>query len=547
MARGQRRTARRVIVVRDGWERVFSDAARSALEEQLPGWMAERRWFRSKTRPIQRATLYDTIPIGEAKAAYLAFVRVEFTDGEGEDYVLPLSFAAGAEGESLASARPEAVVARLRVGGGGIEGVLYDGVHDTRLTKALLDAVAHRRRLHGETGDIVSSSTAAYRRLAQGAALDPTVMGAEQSNTSIRYGDRLILKLYRRLDEGTSLDLEIGSFLTEHGFAHAPALAGAMEHDGRTLAVVNAFVINEGDAWSYTLDRVASFYDQVASSEAAAPVVRPTTAELLAQAAVGPSADALYRIGGYLSDTRLLGQRTAELHACLSSARADLEFAPEPFTLFYQRSLFQSMRNLVGQMWLALDRAQASLPESVRADAGRLLQQEDALLRRFRALVGTRIAANRIRTHGDFHLGQVLYTGSDFVITDFEGEPARALSERRLKRSALRDVAGMIRSFHYAAYAHFFETSGDVPRRQLTPGLAAWAEYWYLQVSAAYLGGYLAASRGTAYLPADPGAVEKILDAYLLEKAIYEVGYELNNRPAWLGIPVRGVLQLLGA
>jgi maltose alpha-D-glucosyltransferase/alpha-amylase len=544
---GAQAAPRPIIAVGGGWEKVFSDAARRALEEQLPRWMAGRRWFRSKTRPIRHATIYDTIPIGDAKAAYLAFVRVEFTDGDGEDYVLPMSFAAGAEGESLATARPEAVIARLRVGSGGIEGVLYDGVHDTRLTTALLDAVAHRRRLHGETGDIVSFTTPAYRRLAQGAALDPTVMGAEQSNTSIRYGDRLILKLYRRLDEGTSLDLEIGRFLTEHGFQHAPAVAGAMERDGRSLAVVNAFVVNEGDAWSYTLDRIASFYDHVASWETAAPAVLPTTAGLLARAAGGPSEDALYRIGGYLSDTRLLGQRTAELHACLSDARKDPQFAPEPFTLFYQRSLYQSMRNLIAQSWLALDRAQESLPESVRADTRRLLEQEDALLRRFRALVGNKIAANRIRTHGDFHLGQVLYTGSDFVITDFEGEPARALSERRLKRSALRDVAGMIRSFHYAAYAHFFETSGGVPRRQLTPGLSAWAEYWYLQVSAAYLGGYLAASRGTPYLPADPGAVEKLLDAYLLEKAVYEVGYELNNRPAWLGIPVRGVLHLLGA
>ena len=535
------------IAVHGGWEDIFGDDARAAFEEQLPRWIRQKRWFGSKARPVRYAALTDAVPLRPgATDGYLAFVRVEFTDGAGEDYALPLAYARGVEGERLAAEHPDAVIVRVRENG-GVEGVVFDGVHDPRLDAGLLDAVAHRRRLRGTTGDVVAYPTPAFRHLAAGTArLRPSVMGAEQSNTSIRFGDRLILKLYRRLEQGASLDLEIGRFLTERGFAHAAAVAGAIEHNGRTLAVVSQFVPNEGDAWSYTLDRVADYYDHVAALPGAAPAVQPTTAGLLARAAEGPAAEALERIGGYLSDARLLGQRTAGMHACLASAPQDPDFAPEPFTLAYQRSLYRSMRDLVGQAWLALERALPRLPDAVRPETERLLATKDALLRRFRGLVGRKIAATRIRTHGDYHLGQVLYTGKDFVITDFEGEPARALSERRLKRSALRDVCGMIRSFHYAALAQFFETGGGGRRRELTPGLRAWAGFWYFHVASAYLGGYLDSARDRVFLPAEPGAVEKLLDAYLLEKAVYEVGYELNNRPAWLGIPVQGVLHLLG-
>ena len=540
------RRRRRPIAVQTDWAELFRDGAREALEEQLPTFLAGRRWFRSKARAVRTASLTDQVAVPtEDGTSYLVFVRVEYTDGEAEEYVLPLAFAEGVQAERITGQHPDAIITRVKLGN-GLEGVVYDAVHDRAFAAALLDAVAHRRRLHAARGDVAATNTPVYRRLAgDGQPLEPAVMGAEQSNTSIRYGGRLILKLYRRLDEGTSLDLEIGRFLTERGFTHAPALAGSLEHAGRTVATVSEFVDNEGDAWSFTLDRLAAFLDAQAGSEP--PAVVATTAALLGRAAAGPAPEALERIGGYLSDAALLGKRTAEMHAALASAPDDPAFAPEPFTLFYQRSLYQSMRNLVGQTWLALNRGLHALPESLQPQVALLIADEEALLRRFRAIVGHRMPTMRIRTHGDYHLGQVLYTGNDFVITDFEGEPARPLSERRLKRSALRDVAGMVRSFHYAAYAHFFQRAAGAGRHALEPALTGWADFWYFHAAAAFLEGYLGAARGAVYLPADPGAVELLLDAYLLEKAVYEVGYELNNRPTWLGIPLRGVLHLLGA
>jgi trehalose synthase-fused probable maltokinase len=272
------------------------------------------------------------VHLGDANA-YLGFLRVEYTDGEGEDYVLPLAFAQGIECERLTAEQPQAVLARVKLQGGG-DGVVYDAVYNPRFGSALLDAVASRRRLHGAHGDIMASNTPVFRRLlGDGPAPEPTLLGAEQSNTSIRFGDRLILKLYRRLDEGTSLDLEIGEFLTEQGFEHAPAVAGAMEHNGRTVAIVNEFIVNEGDAWSYALDRITAFFDRVNSSETAAPVTLATTTALLAGAAKGPPPEAQEQLGGGDARRALLGAggpglRAGALHAVLPALALPVHAQP---------------------------------------------------------------------------------------------------------------------------------------------------------------------------------------------------------------------------
>jgi maltose alpha-D-glucosyltransferase/alpha-amylase len=241
-----------------------------------------------------------------------------------------------------------------------------------------------------------------------------------------------------------------------------------------------------------------------------------------------------------------LGRRTAELHLALASDPVDPNFAPEPFTAGYQRPLHQSMRNLTGRVLQLLRRRLKTLPEAAQAEAQQVLDFEPELFRRFHSLLDHKISALRTRTHGDYHLGQVLYTGKDFVIIDFEGEPARPLKERRLKRSPIQDVAGMLRSFHYAAYAAFFEqaASGLVqPQSQTT--LEMWSRFWHTWVSVAFLKTYLQVANGAPFLPQSPAELRILLDAYLLEKAVYELGYELNNRPGWVKIPLQGILQTL--
>jgi len=251
-------------------------------------------------------------------------------------------------------------------------------------------------------------------------------------------------------------------------------------------------------------------------------------------------------LGGFLETIRLLGHRTAELHLALASDAESADFAPEPFTTLYQRSTYQSMRNLTARVLETLRLARPGLPDATGVLADRLLARQDALGERFRALLGGRIDAARIRVHGDYHLGQVLFTGSDFVIVDFEGEPARSLGERRLKRSPLRDVAGMLRSFDYAAKGSLlhFTAEGTV-RPEDAPRLESWASLWRQWVASAFLRAYLHGVESAGLVPRNREQLETLLDVLLLEKATYELGYELNSRPDWAAIPLRSILELL--
>jgi maltose alpha-D-glucosyltransferase/alpha-amylase len=302
---------------------------------------------------------------------------------------------------------------------------------------------------------------------------------------------------------------------------------------------LHAYVPNEGDAWSYTLDELGAYYERALTlppedRDIGIPADHPL--ELL-DTAIPERAEQL--IGAYLGSARLLGRRTAELHLALASDPDDPAFAPEAFSALYQRSLYQSMRSLTGQVFGLLRRRTKDLPETVQ-----VLDLEDDIVVRFRSLTDEVIEATRIRCHGDYHLGQVLWTGKDFVIIDFEGEPARPLSERRIKRSPLRDVAGMIRSYHYAAYTPVY---GGRAHGHDPAVLMLWARLWYLCTSAAFLEEYLAATAGSFIVPQSRRQTRTLLDAYLLEKAVYEVGYEANNRPDWIKIPIQGILQLLEA
>lgn len=377
-------------------------------------------------------------------------------------------------------------------------------------------------------------------------------MKVEQSNTSVVFSNRLILKLFRQLEAGVNPDLEIGRFLTEKtSFTNISRVAGALEYSrkrGRpmSLAILQAFVPNEGDAWQYTLDSLERYLQQVLTH----PTVQvpPVPQKHLLSLLKEPPPLAKETIGPYFSSAQLLGQRTAELHVALASMPEDPEFAPEPFTAMYQTSLYQSLRSFTIRTLQLLRQRLKDLPETLREDAGVILDMEKAIVERYQLIRKQKISAMRIRCHGDYHLGQVLYTGKDFVIIDFEGEPARPLSERRLKRSPLRDVAGLIRSFHYAAHSALLHQAPLTPRPEDDlPVLQQWAQSWYVWVSTTFLKSYLDSVSQAHLLPENEEQLKILLDAYLLEKAVYEIGYELNNRPDRVNVPIQGILQLMGS
>jgi maltose alpha-D-glucosyltransferase / alpha-amylase len=445
------------------------------LRRVLPAYLAHQRWFGARTRKIKDVEIVDTVPIANA---VLKVAEVTYQTGEGETYALPLS------------------------SDGGGPGSVVDALQLPEFNHQLLEAIARRRRFRGRAGDVVTLPTPHLARLRSGDdELVPQLSSMEQTNNSVIFGERLILKLFRKVEDGIQPDLEMSRFLTEVGFPNIAVLAGAALYRrdrkrNAVLAMLQAYVPNQGDAWSHALN------------------------ELAADGSI---------VDRYRPYAALLGQRTAELHLALASRPDDPAFRPEPTLSGDARSAYQSVRALAGQVLPLVRQRLESLDEEAGGDAEVLLDSWERLHRRLRRLLDRPIAAQRIRCHGDYHLGQLLFTGGDFVIIDFEGEPSRPLRERRLKRWAMKDVAGMLRSFAYAG---------------LVSGSAE-GEGWSSAASEEFLRAYTDTAEGAPFLPRDAEERELLLDAMLIEKSLYELRYELDHRPDWVYIPLKGLVSLV--
>jgi maltose alpha-D-glucosyltransferase/alpha-amylase len=537
-----------VIEVDFGRESFFTAKILPRLEEILPGFLTRSRWFGGKARPLKQAKVMDLFSLEkESRQWAIALVRVDYLSGDGEMYALPMALSSEDASNRLLQEHPQAAVAKIKTRGKPGPLLLHDAVIDPAFGTALLEVLTRKRNIHARHGQMHGMTTRALRPLLAGdQPPPPVVMGTEQSNTSVRFGDRLVLKLIRKLSPGVNPDLEIGRLLTEKRFAHCAPTAGAIElrldpEEPMTVAILQGFVPNQGDAWSYALNRLESYFAATLGREL--PALPPSfPVSLLDEAPPGPAAEL---IGDFFDSARLLGRRTAEMHLCLASEERLPEFRPETFSKLYQRALYQSMRSLAGKALPLLRWQFNRLPEGLRPLAVWVMEHENELMNRFSELLESRISALRIRCHGDYHLGQVLFTGSDFVIIDFEGEPARPITERRIKRSALRDVAGMLRSFHYAAYAALVRRAKNGSSAGTTEVLERWAEFWQRWVGAEFLKSYLQEAAGGRFVPGSREELRVLLRALLLEKAVYELSYELNNRPDWVGIPLRGIRQLL--
>jgi maltose alpha-D-glucosyltransferase/alpha-amylase len=538
------------------WEQVLSRGAKSALERILPHYLQSCRWFGGKARKLRAVTLNDPVAVPvNSHEAQVAAIEVAYAEGEPESYLLPLMFLPAERAAELQQAFPQAVIARLRAkhNGDPVDGLLVDAIYDRGFGKALLDAISRRRTFKGRVTEFAALSSTGFRALrgSSHAPLEPAIIRKEQSNTSIVYGDRLILKIFRRLNEGVNPDLEIGRFLSEKtNFEHVPKLGGSLElhranRGPSTIGILQSWIRNEGDAWQYTLDHLADFF------ECYGALTGTQQAELYPPGGhvidfVGREVPGAVRgcIGAYLTSAALLGRRTAEFHVALASDPQDPNFAAEPFTPFYRRAAYQSMRTVADRALTALRDRVKQLPDEVRPEADRLLSLKNEIFNRFRSMVEQKMTGLRIRGHGDYHLGQVLFTGKDFVITDFEGEPGQPIGERRSKRSPMRDVASMLRSFNYAALTAL--RTRDF-RAEDAARMANAASCWGFWVSLVFLQDYVEVGRGGGFLPASKQELKTALDLYLLQKAVYELNYELNNRPEWVAVPIRGILQLMGA
>ena len=551
-ARPQIETPAAALEIAGAWEQVLSRGGKTGLEKILSSYLPSCRWFGGKARRVRSVTLTEAVALptdaGEAK---LTILEVAYGEGAPESYLLPLAFVTAEGAAEIQQSFPQAVIARLKARQPGrvTEGLLIDALYEREFQKSLFGAIARRRSFQGKSAEVLAAPSKHFRSLRgePQTFLEPALVRRDQSNTSIVYGDRLVLKIFRRLQEGLNPELEIGRFLTEDAsFEHVPTLAGSLElrrggKGASTLGILQSWVRNEGDAWRYTLDHLGDYFEAAAMAQATADLAPPAghVVDLLER---DPPHTFREAAGAYLASAALLGRRTGEMHVALASDRDHPDFAAESFTPFYRRAVYQSMRTLADRALAALRDQIKRLPEASRADAERVLAAKNEIISRFQFILEQKITAMRIRGHGDYHLGQVLFTGKDFVITDFEGEPAQPIGERRSKRSPLRDVAGMLRSFQYAALTAV--RSGDFRPEDL-PRLTAAANGWVFWVSTIFLSNYLNTARSGAFLPASKPELKGLLDLFLLQKAIYELDYELNNRPAWAGVPLRGILEIL--
>jgi trehalose synthase-fused probable maltokinase len=337
----------------------------------------------------------------------------------------------------------------------------------------------------------------------------------------------------------------MGRVLTQRGFRHAPALGGWMDYRtkrGRaSAAVLQEYVDNRGDAFDIARSAVEAYLESAVGLGVEPPTVDRTVGAIIARSRQASDAGAQAElVGSFIASAELLGQRTGELHRVLARQTDDPAFSPEPLTQFHQRALYQSVRASTGHALRQLRDRTVDLPGPVLQQAQLVLARGNFVEGHLRRLLTERIGGLRIRCHGDYHAEQVLVTGDDLMITDFEGQPLNAISQRRLMRPALTDVAGMIRSLHYAAVGALV-----VQGERRRSALDAWAEAWYMESAAAFLRGYFLETDATGILPPTDEAREVLLDVLLLQKAAYELQYELSARPDWLTIPLRGIADIL--
>jgi maltose alpha-D-glucosyltransferase/alpha-amylase len=540
------------VEVAGGWETMLEGAAKAELEQSVfPNFLKAQRWFGGKGRRVEsvRLTDWDDFPTGETRV-FLTFLEVTSADGNTDLYFLPIGVTTEPAASRMLQSMKPWVIARLTGPSG--EALLHDALADDDTCSALLAAIGSKREFATRCGQVHASPTAAFAALRGNPDRTlPVVRGpATSSNSLIFYGRRLMLKLFRRLESGINPDFEIGRFLTEESvFDRIPHVAGSIEYhrsdsEPVTLAILQSFVGNQGDGWRHAVDELGRYYERASGRMSAPDPVAPDTRPLLELSESDPPPGVLEAIGGYLHSAATLGRRTAEMHLALATGPQNPDFTPEPFTAADAAALRDNIHAQGRRTLAALRDNIEQLPKEVAASAQRLLDEGPTLLERLRREQSFQGGAAKIRCHGDYHLGQVLRVENDYIILDFEGEPARPVRERRAKQSPLKDVAGMLRSYHYAAYAGLFAFTQSHPEDfvRLEPG----AELWFQWVSAAFLREYRAAAVGAGFLPDDSAWFAALLDAFMLEKALYELHYELNHRPDWVRIPLRGILALLG-
>jgi maltose alpha-D-glucosyltransferase/alpha-amylase len=502
---------------------VLSGREKTAFERTIaPAHIASQRWFAGKKDRIASTALDDFAVLNTtagAEAYLLPTVTVTLRGGAKQSYFIPLAYNDGEDDTLLPSA-----LARARRG--ARTGLLYGAADAPDFAVSVLAAIQDDLTIQTASGGAIRFlSTPA---LPEGVTVDPAEvkrLSVEQSNTSIGLGKTMMLKLFRVLKPGIHPEVEMGRYLTEVArFPNVPAALGSVElisADGTTtaLAFLQAFVPNQGDAATLAIDELKRDLDLDV-------VATPAEVTTVSQ-------------DRFLTYASIIGTRIGALHAALARPTDNAFFAPEPIGTDHMVAQLAAATAVADQAFAAL----SAIPAGANETADALRSRRADVVTLLGALAATPADAMRTRVHGDLHLGQVLIAKDDVVIVDFEGEPGKSTEARRTKDTPLRDVAGMLRSFAYAA-----ETATQSIAQRFAEKAGAAAAYsaeWRKAVDAAFLGAYEAATNGTVAWVADAGDRTRLLRFHLLTRALYEIVYEANNRPDWIGTPARGVIEIL--
>ena len=530
------------------WDKVFKEFAQKSNFERkiLPKYVMRTRWFGGKAKTISNISIDVQIPIKvKSEQFFILILKVSYLQSVPEYYNLPVAFIADSDISEDVEYTSQSILCRAVVN--GTKGIIIDGLFNKSFRDYIYLSISKKSKVDIPGKGSLNFLGSMYRKIkVQSGSVDSFVLKAEQSNTSIIYDKKFFFKIYRKIEKETNPDLELVRFLTEKAdFKNAPQFAGGLEYrtgdnESVILGLLQEMVDNQGDAWEMTMDSLGRYYDRVFAkvkrSEPPPALIEDWTLfyedlpELLQEL-----------IGRVTYErVRLLGVRTAEMHLALASNKKNPDFAPEPFNPNYQRSLYSTFRHLVSDRFGLLERNLKKLPVQDRVLARKLLKKKDFIMKMFSAIYKNKLKANRTRVHGDYHLGQVLFTGKDFIIIDFEGEPGVSFSERRFKRCPLKDVAGMLRSFHYAAFGKI-ALSGTYNEKEVQ-FLEPWAEQWQHYILRFFLKAYYETISGSDNISKDDIT---LLQIYVLEKAVYELGYELNSRVDWVKIPLNGIEYLI--
>jgi maltose alpha-D-glucosyltransferase/alpha-amylase len=529
------------LVMPHGWPDLFRPHNLPQLESDvIPAFLPRQRWFGAKDQRVKAAAIQAHGEIarspedGSGPETFMAgVVEAQLAGGGRQRYFLPLATLWSSADTESRQNLISATLAELRQF--RREGALIDAVSQDGFALTMMEAIRQQATITLEGGEIRCRKTSIFDQVEPPERVVVRRTGVEQSNSSVIFDDYAMLKIYRRLQPGPHPEVEMSRFLVERaGFANTPPLLGFVEIDlpghngleGHALGVLFGFARNQGDGWTQALDYLTRYLDDALLSGGTKP------SDL-------PDPDVFF-----LSLARQLGIRTAEMHRALAERGGDdPDFAPDPIGAADVAQWRRELENASSEVLTKLERERSKLPPSTQELADRLIGFRDILFRQIRLLIPDRVEALKTRFHGDFHLGQVLAVKNDFFIIDFEGEPARPLSDRRRKSSPLCDVAGMIRSFDYASITAVRQLAEARPAAEQR--MMQLADAWRHRAVDGFRAAYRKTMRGCAAYPASKSLARSMLAFFTLEKAVHEVSYELANRPGWVDIPLKGILDIL--